>query len=310
MRRASPLELRGSNGGGGPYLYGVLIQEGRAAWRRREVFAPGAVEWPSGGVGILTRHHAAPVARAVPTREADGRITVKARATDAIRAAVEAGRRFMSVEFHAIRERRTGGGIREILRAFVPDVALVADPEYDTTAAEVRRRRRWRMRSRMPRFRAVDCRCGPEDCNSALVEEIDLSAEVLGYLDDYSKPLGRATARETREGIETVIEIATDEVSYASDLVVLVEAGVSPIVRPYPDPELSRTRKEGRTLVYESLVPAAWIATYTDQRGGFEAATLAEAEENRRGLERVQPSRPLEAILERPAESSRRRIWL
>ena len=74
----------------------------------------------------------------MPVRESDGRISVRARATDAIREAVEAGRKWMSVEFHAIQERTTAGGVREVLQAFVPAAALVADPEYDVTAAEVR----------------------------------------------------------------------------------------------------------------------------------------------------------------------------
>lgn len=156
MRRASPVEIRQSEGG--THLYGVLIQEGRAARRRREVFAPGAVQWPSDGVGILTRHHGEAEVRGVPQREADGRITIKVRATEAIRAAVEAGRRFMSVEFHSLQERRTEGGVREILRALVPDVALVASPEYDMTAAEVRRRRGG-YGSRIRTGRRMDCRC-------------------------------------------------------------------------------------------------------------------------------------------------------
>ena len=155
MRRASPVEIRESDGG--PHLYGVLIQEGRAARRRREVFAPGSVEWPADGVGILTRHRGEPEARAVPTREADGRITIKARVTDAIRAAVEAGRRYMSVEFLSLREGRTEGGIREITRALVPDVALVTSPEYAQTAAEVRQRGGYR--TRIKSNRRMDCRC-------------------------------------------------------------------------------------------------------------------------------------------------------
>ena len=135
-RPGSAVEVRETEDG--PHLYGTLIQEGRAARRRREVFAPGSVEWPAEGVGILTRHHGAPEVRAVPTREPDGRITLRARATDAIREAVAAGRRYMSVEFHALRERRTEGGIREVLRALVPDVVLVPDPEYAQTGVEVR----------------------------------------------------------------------------------------------------------------------------------------------------------------------------
>lgn len=137
MRRSFEVELRESDDG--PHLHGIMLTEGRAAsGGRRELFAPGSVEWPSDGVAVLTRHRGAPEIRAIPTRESDGRITIRARATDAIRTAVESGRRYMSVEFLALAERTTAGGVREILRAIVPAAALVEAPEYDTTGAEVR----------------------------------------------------------------------------------------------------------------------------------------------------------------------------
>ena len=132
---------------GTPQFRGVMLQEGRAATGgRREVFTPGSVEWPAEGVGILLAHREAPEMRAKASREADGRIVVTGPATPEVREAVEGGRRFMSVEFHALQERTTMGGVREVLRAFVPDAALVAEPEYDVTSAEVRtttRRRVW-----------------------------------------------------------------------------------------------------------------------------------------------------------------------
>ena len=137
MRRTVEVELR--DAGDGPQLYGCIIQEGRAAsGGRAEVFAPGAVEWPAEGVGILTEHRGRPEVRAMPERGADGRISVTATATDTIRQAVAAGKKYMSVEFASLSERTTKGGVREILRAFVPDVALVLRPEYDVTSAELR----------------------------------------------------------------------------------------------------------------------------------------------------------------------------
>ena len=126
-------------------LHGVMIQEGRAAsGGRREVFAPGSVEWPAAGVGILTEHRGAIETRAHPIRHRDGRITLTSRATAGIRAAVESGKRFMSVEFNALEERTTKGGVREVLRAYVPAAALVSAPEYDSARAEVRSERRMR----------------------------------------------------------------------------------------------------------------------------------------------------------------------
>ena len=124
-----------------PTLHGTLIQEGRAAsGGRRELFTPGSVEWPSAGVAIMTEHRGAVETRAQPIRQRDGRLTITARATDAIREAVKAGKRYMSVEFKAVEERVTQGGVREVLKALVSGAALVADPEYDVTVAELRKR--------------------------------------------------------------------------------------------------------------------------------------------------------------------------
>ena len=144
MRLAFEVELREAEAG--PELHGVMLTEGRAAsGGRREVFVPGSVSWPAGGVEVLPRHYAEAEARVFPVRHRDGRLTVRTRATEAIREAVESGRRFMSVEFVALEERTTAGGVREILSALVPRAALVRTPEYDTTAAEIRGRERRRV---------------------------------------------------------------------------------------------------------------------------------------------------------------------
>ena len=84
--------------------------------------------------------------RAHPVRNRDGTLTIQARATDALKEAVEAGSKYMSVEFLALRERTTKGGVREILSALVPRAALVPNPEYDSTAAEVRSQKSKRIR--------------------------------------------------------------------------------------------------------------------------------------------------------------------
>ena len=144
MRHTFEVEIREAEGKR-PRLRGVMITEGRAAsGGRAEVFAPGSIQFPTEGVGIQTRHHGPVEVRAQPIRQRDGRIEVMADATEAIREAISAGKRHMSVEFRAIRERTTAGGVREILQAFVPRAALVEIPEFDSTSAEVRGRKRWR----------------------------------------------------------------------------------------------------------------------------------------------------------------------
>ena len=126
----------------GPMLHGIILQEGRAAsGGRAELFAPGALVWPNDGIGILTEHRGAVETRAVPTREANGEIRIATAATPALAAAVEAGRRYMSVEFHALDAIQTPAGVREIRRAMVGAAALTDDPEYEQTRAELRGRR-------------------------------------------------------------------------------------------------------------------------------------------------------------------------
>ncbi|MCY4020168.1 MAG: hypothetical protein OXG39_12245 [Chloroflexi bacterium] len=135
------VECRASESG--PMLHGVILAEGRAATGgRAEVFAPGSVAWPGDGIGILGEHYGEELARAVPTRDATGEIRVSAPASPAVMAAVQSGRRFLSVEFHALREVRTAGGVREIQRAFVDRAALVPSPEYAQATAEIRARRK------------------------------------------------------------------------------------------------------------------------------------------------------------------------
>ena len=138
-----PVEVEIRESEGVPRLHGTIMQEGRAATGGlAELFAPGSVLWPEGGIAIRTEHHGRAEAHAMPTRQPDGEIRIAAKATPAIVAAVNAGRKAMSVEFTALRETRTAGGVREITRAFVDGAALTDDPEYTQTKAEVRTRRR------------------------------------------------------------------------------------------------------------------------------------------------------------------------
>lgn len=136
------VEIREAEGDG-PRLHGVILQEGRAATGgRAELFAPGAVTWPENGIEIRTTHLGRAEARAMPSRAPNGEIRIAVQATPAIRAAVQVGKDAMSVEFFALREQRTAGGVREIQRALVDGATLTDDPEYSQTAAELRTRRR------------------------------------------------------------------------------------------------------------------------------------------------------------------------
>jgi len=120
----------------GKSFRGTIITEGRAAQDRLELFAPGSAVWPHNGIRILNEHRGQTLATAIPERSGDGAIVVTAEATPELRAAVKV-KPFMSVEFHALEERMTGA-IREVMRAFIEAAALVSDPAYPQTAAELR----------------------------------------------------------------------------------------------------------------------------------------------------------------------------
>ena len=135
-----PVEVRESETG--PQLVGVLIQEGRAASVRAEVFAPLSLVWASEGVAIRAAHLAAEDSRAIPTRHSNGEIRIAAPASPALVAAFNEGRRFLSIEFHSLKETRSAAGVREIQSAFLPGAALVAEPEYKQATAEVRAKQR------------------------------------------------------------------------------------------------------------------------------------------------------------------------
>ena len=134
-------EIRESGG----ELHGTILTEGRAAsGGRAELFAPGSVSWPSDGIAILTEHRGEPETRAFPHRAQNGEIKIRAKATESIKAAIRDGKKFMSVEFAGLEERTTQAGVREVLKAYVDAAALVREPEYDTTMAELRSKRRRR----------------------------------------------------------------------------------------------------------------------------------------------------------------------
>ena len=80
----------------------------------------------------------------MPVRGPDGSIRIAVQATPNLRRAVTEGRTSMSVEFHALREHRTAGGVREIERALIDGAALTTPDksEYHQTRAELRNRKR------------------------------------------------------------------------------------------------------------------------------------------------------------------------
>ena len=202
------------------------------------------MQWPNTGVGILTRHRGPLESRAIPTRESDGRIVVSAPATDRIRDAVASGRKYMSVEFRSMRERRTEGGIREILSAFVDAAALVQSPEYDMTSAEVRRRLGRSMSSRVRTGRRMDCACPGGDCEEIEFEEgafADVQDTVVATTGTLDKVVGNAILTTTGSGLGIAVDLL--DTAAARDLTALISGGVAVYGRPLIDVEESETEE-------------------------------------------------------------------
>ena len=133
-------------------IFGTLLTYGERAADRPEVFAPGALSWPSDGI-LLRRQHAraAPIMRFTPSVKG-GAVIVDAPLPDTqagrdaaveVRGGTLSG---LSVEFRALREGRRGG-VREIQAAELTGAGLVDTPSYDSATVELRgrggRRRVW-----------------------------------------------------------------------------------------------------------------------------------------------------------------------
>lgn len=126
----------------GSKVIGTIIQEGRAARTRRELFTANSLRWSNDGINILDGHKGQSVGVAMPKRLNDGRIEITIPATDNI-LEIRRKKPYLSIEFYALDEATTNGGIREIREAFVKAAAFVDDPEYKQATTEVRRRVKW-----------------------------------------------------------------------------------------------------------------------------------------------------------------------
>ena len=137
------IELRATDESGPGRLTGTLLRYGERAGDRAEVFEPGSLSWPDGGI-VLRRQHdrAAPIARVVPEVR-DGAVVVdvelpETRAGRDAAAEVRAGLfRGLSIEFRARRQRYVGG-VRRIADALLTGAGLVDSPSYRGSAVEVR----------------------------------------------------------------------------------------------------------------------------------------------------------------------------
>ena len=145
LRYVSPLEFREDVTRGGPgRLTGTILPFGRVAGDRREVFTPGSVTIPDGGIALLAEHRGREVMRFVPV-ERDGELRIDAALPDSalgreVAEEVRSGRRAqLSIEFHALADAMVQT-VREIRSALLTGAALVRSGAYDQATAEVRTR--------------------------------------------------------------------------------------------------------------------------------------------------------------------------
>ena len=143
LRYVVPLEFREDVQRDGPgRLTGAILPIGRVASDRREVFVPGSVTIPDGGIALLAEHRGREVMRVTPV-ERDGELRINAALPDTAIARevaedVRSGRRAgLSVEFHSLSEGVVQG-VREIRAALITAAAIVRSGAYAQATVKVR----------------------------------------------------------------------------------------------------------------------------------------------------------------------------
>lgn len=145
------IELRADDSRQSPgRIVGTLIEYGRRASDRAEVFADGALRWDEGGVILNEQHNRqAPIMRFLPVVDGaevriDSPLPDTQRGRDAAAMVRNGTFRGLSIEFRAVEEGRRAG-MREVRQARLLGAALVDDASYKGSL-EVRQRDRCRRR--------------------------------------------------------------------------------------------------------------------------------------------------------------------
>ncbi len=215
--------------------------------------------------------------------------------------------RGLSVEFHALRERRHGD-LRTIMHAALPGLGIVDDPAYTGSGVEVRASRKW-VRGALPGWQKIAaCRCQGRDCDSvsfdvgAFDESLaDPDREILAVAGNYDAPLAsrrRGSLKLTVWDDALRVELLLPDTDGGK--AIADAASVAPLyVRPYLDLDRSEYEDEGEPGFKTRRFSRAWLRAIivgsTDAADGLTEAKIVE----RRG----------DLTPETPAPA-RRRVWL
>ena len=165
-----------------------------------------------------------------------------------------------SIEFRARRETASGQ-LRIVHGADLVGVAAVALPAYDGAVIETRDGA-GRVKGSLPLHREIECKCRSGGARRwgevATVAEVVTPADTLAYLADVKKVLGKVRSRSRRRSVE--LEVALDDdLPAVKELLALVEAGAPIKWRPFPDPDASDYKTDGRLTTWRRLVAQGWI---------------------------------------------------
>ena len=302
----------------GRTLSGTVLRYGDLSPGHRERFSPGAFS-PVPAVPLNLQHDVSLVlldADKYALNDTERALEVRAElpANSAALTLVRRGAlNGFSVEFHSRSETRQSG-VRVIERAELIGVALVDEPSYPESIAEVRRRgdrggRLGTVRGRVPAGRRVDCRCSPGDCLEAIFERgafdsaVDPSRarDILAVVGDYSAAIGSARRGNVRfwAGKDGALEYAIDIPNTVRGEALLETMEAVPVfARPALDLDASDFDLVDRVATYRRAEVRALTIGATDASKGWAPLVLGEGGEGPPRQRREAP------------EPRRRALWL